>query len=310
MTKIIKNATVLFLAGALLTGCGSQDAATDAATDTATDTTTDVTADVAADAAADDADTSNEVEVKKVLVGTGAGAKPYIYTDDNDEVIGYEAELIWAIDELLPEYEFEFEKTDFSSMFLGIDSGRYQMGANNITKKPEREEKYLFADEYDLYNYTVAIVRADDDSIKTLEDLGGKKVYTSGSGGFAQLFVETYNASHEDNPIITEYSDADSLKVYQDIVAGAVDFTLTEEVMFNSYTEEFPDLRESLKFVKFTDEETKQIQDPYGWFVYPKTEEGEALKAAVDKALIELKANGTVTEISEKYLGFDVAATE
>lgn len=288
MKKIIKKAAVVFLAGALLTGCGNGGTQESAAA----------------------TGTSNNVEVKKVLVGTGASAKPYIYTDENDNVTGYEAELIRAIDELLPEYEFEFEKTDFASMFLGIDSGRYQMGANNITKKPEREEKYLFADEYDLYNYTVAIVRKDDDSIKTLEDLGGKTVYVSGSGGFSQLFVETFNENHADNPIHTEYSDADSLKVYQDIVAGVVDFTLTEEVMFNSYTEEYPELRDSLKFVKFTDEETKQIQDPYGWFVYPQTEDGEALKAAVDKALIELKENGTVTEISEKYLGFDVAATE
>lgn len=304
MKKKLRLVIVASLTGVLLVGCGKNAENSNSASIITSGKENQSSAKSTEKASSD------ATEVTTILVGTGAGAKPYIYTDDNDEVIGYEAEVIYAIDELLPEYEFKFEKTDFPSMFLGIDSGRYQMAANNITKKPEREEKYLFADEYDLYNYTVAIVRADDNSISTLDDLGGKKMYVSGSGGFAQLFVESYNESHTDNPILTEYSDAEQMKVYQDIASGVIDLSFTEEVMFNAYLEEYPDLKKELKYVKFTEDETNQIQDPYGWFVYPKTEEGEALKAAVDGALKELKENGTITEISLKYLGFDVAATK
>lgn len=284
--KIVASLMAVTVAGTLLTACGSGSGNANTV-----------------NAASDSAETSGEV--KHVLIGTGGSARPYIYTDDDNNLIGYEADLIYAIDEYLEDYKFEFEKTDFSSMFLGIDSGKYQMGANNITKKPEREEKYLFADEYDMYNFTVAIVAADNDDIHSLDDLAGKKMYVSGGGGFGQLFAETFNETHADNPIEMEYSDADQLKVYQDISNGVIDFSLTEIVMFESYLEEYPELKETLKYVEFTTEETNQIQDPYGWFVYPKTAEGEEIKAAVDEALRALKADGTVTEIAERNLGYD-----
>ncbi|MDO4330388.1 MAG: transporter substrate-binding domain-containing protein [Lachnospiraceae bacterium] len=244
---------------------------------------------------------------KTVLIGTGASPKPYIYTDDNDNLIGYEPEVIKAINELLPQYKFKFEKTDFPSIFLGIDSGQYQMGVNNITKKPEREEKYLFADEYDIYNYTVAIVRKGYQGISTLEDLSGKKTYLSGTGGFSQIFVETFNEKHPNAPILTEYSSAEQIKIFQDLAEGVIDFTFMEQVMFDGYVEEYPELAEQLEVVTFTQEETNQIQDPYGWFIYPKTEAGEELKEAVDDALKQLKDEGTLDEIARQWLGYDVS---
>lgn len=297
--KLLSLTTAAVLAGVLITGCGGQSGKNDTQA-----------ADSKKEAAVTEASKDSAAEVKKVKIGTGASAKPYIYTDDNNNIIGYEAEVIQAIDDYLPDYEFEFEITDFPSIFLGIDSGIYQMGANNITKKPEREEKYLFANEYDMYNYTVAIVRKGEDGIKTLEDLGGRKTYVGSSGGFAQFFIESYNAEHAANPILTEYTEADQIKSYQDLANGVIDFTLTEIVMFDSYLEEYPDLKEQLEYVQFSDEETAEIQDPYGWFIYPKTDEGEEIRDAVDKALSALKEDGTITKISDKYLGYDVAATK
>lgn len=176
--KLLSLTTAALLAGALITGCSGQSGQEDTQ---AVQKNKAVTTTEAA---------GSETEVKKVKVGTGAAAKPYIYTDDNNNVIGYEAEVIQAIDDYLPDYEFEFEITDFPSIFLGIDSGIYQMGANNITKKPEREEKYLFANEYDMYNYTVAIVRKGEEGIKSLDDLGGRKTYVGSSGGFSQFFIQ------------------------------------------------------------------------------------------------------------------------
>ena len=96
--------------------------------------------------------TQKKNEVTKILVGTDGDTRPYTYYDENKQLTGYDIAVVKALDELLPQYQFEFEVTEFSSIFAGIDSGRYQMGANNISKNEERERKYLYGDQYYLYN--------------------------------------------------------------------------------------------------------------------------------------------------------------
>jgi polar amino acid transport system substrate-binding protein len=288
---------VLFLAmAALLAGCGGNADTEEASGGSGVEEG--AGADAEAEAAA-------ETEVTKVLIGNAASPKPYAYRNENDELVGYEVDVINAIDALLPEYEFSFEVTEFTSIFAGIDSGRYGMGTNNFTKKPEREEKYLFANEYFVYNYTVAVVKKGRDDIKTLDDLGGKTAEST-VGGFAQIFFEAYNETHPDNPIVVNFTESDVVKQLQNVVYGATDFTFLETVMFDSYKEEYPELIEELTYVEFTKEETATIQDPYAWYIYPKTAEGEALRDAVDAALLELVADGTLKELSIKHFGFDM----
>ena len=288
MKKTITIFLILTLIAALLTGCGAQ------AANTAANGTKSAKA------------PEGSAAVTTIKVGTAGSPKPYIFTDDDNNVIGFDADVVAAIDELLPQYEFVYELTDFKSVFTGVDAGIYQMGDNNITRKPEREEKYLFGNEYYGYNITGLIVRADDDSIQSLEDLVGKKTYTSGSGLFSQVFLERYNETHADNPVELIYSNADSRKQYQDLQDGLIDFEFTEYVIWAAYLDEFPEYADTLKFVYLSDEETKSVQDPLSWFIFQKNADGEALAAAVDGALRTLKENGKLNELGQKWLGYDV----
>ncbi len=63
-------------------------------------------------------------------------------------------------------------------MFAGLDSARYDMIIGNISKKPEREEKYLFSTKPYFKNKIVLITAPNNTDIKTIDDLGGKKVPT------------------------------------------------------------------------------------------------------------------------------------
>ncbi|MDR2615561.1 MAG: transporter substrate-binding domain-containing protein [Oscillospiraceae bacterium] len=248
------------------------------------------------------------IAAKKVLIGNSGGPRPYAYlSDDEITYIGYDYELIAAIDELLPEYDFEIEVTEFASIFAGVDSGRYLMGMNNITKKPEREEKYLFGKEFYSYNTHGLLVRKDNTDIYDIEDLGGKKVYTSGDGVlFSDVFYRTFNEQHPGNEIITVLSGADSTKTTQDLVDGVVDFALSSAVSFEISKNNFPELYEQLELRPLTPEQTKEIEDPYAWYIFPKTDEGQALADAIDGALVELAATGKMQELSIKYFGFNM----
>ena len=63
----------------------------------------------------------------------------------NGELTGYEIELIRAIFKDSDKYEVKFEKTEWSGIFPGLDSDRYQMAVNNLSYTKERAEKYLYA---------------------------------------------------------------------------------------------------------------------------------------------------------------------
>ena len=246
------------------------------------------------------------VEATTILIGTGGSPKPWLWVEEDGRIAGYDAEVIYAIDELLPQYDFEFEKTEFASLFTGVDSGRYVMAVNNFAWREERAEKYLYGEEYVCYEKKVIIVKKGNDTIQSLADIGGHSTYTSGTGLASQLFLEDYNEKHPDNPVELVFSDADTLKTIQDIVAGVVDFGFLDQPMLSVYLESYPSLYEDLDIIELTDEETESINPPYTYFIFAKTEQGEEVRAAVDEALRVLKENGTITELSLQYIGYDV----
>ncbi len=81
---------------------------------------------------------------KEIIVATNGSPKPFIY-EENGELTGYEIELIRAIFKDSDKYTVKFEKTEWSGIFPGLDSDRYQMAVNNLSYTKERAEKYLYA---------------------------------------------------------------------------------------------------------------------------------------------------------------------
>jgi polar amino acid transport system substrate-binding protein len=252
--------------------------------------------------AADQASSTGEQKVKTLLVGTSGGPKPYVYVDPNNNLDGYDIAVLKEIDKLLPQYDIQFEKTEFPSIFAGIDSGRYQIGANNITKKPEREEKYLFSNEYYYFNRTVVVVKKGRTDIKTINDLAGKTIPISPGGGFEQLFVEQFNKEHPDKEIKPAYTEQDQIKTYQDIANGAADFTFAEKVMLRDIEKEYGIALDTVELPK---EEIEKIQNPKAYFIFSKTGDGPAIRDAFDGALRTLLDNGKLKELSIQYLGAD-----
>jgi len=243
-----------------------------------------------------------QTKTKKLLIGTAGSPKPFLWVNEKNELDGFDITVLKEIDKLLPQYEFQLEKTEFPSIFAGIDSGRYQVGANNISKKPAREEKYLFGKEYYSYNTTVVLVRKGRTDIKTLADLSGKKVIVNAGGGFAQLFVEQFNKDNPSKKINIVYSEQDAAKTYQDIAAGAVDFTFAEKVMVQAIKDTY---KLDFDYVELPKAQAEQIQNPGAYFIFSKIGDGPQIRDAFDEAIRTLKKNGKLKEISIKYLGSD-----
>jgi polar amino acid transport system substrate-binding protein len=239
-----------------------------------------------------------------VLIGTNAAPAPYGWINEEGNIEGYDAAVLAAVQELLPQYKFVLENTEFPSIFAGLDSGRYLIGANNLSWRKEREEKYLYAKHHYIYNNTGIVVRKGRTDIRGLNDLGGKTNIAPANGAFPQLFVEEYNADHPENPIIITYADQDDRKTYQDIIDGSLDFVVREQVALDLHKKEFGI---DVDFISLTKEEQEKIQNPKSYFIFPRTPEGEKIRADVDGALERLIANGKLRELSIKYFGSDIS---
>ena len=89
------------------------------------------------------ADIPEVAGVQKVVIGSGINYNPYCYLDENGEAVGYEYDLLKEIDELLPQYEFEYQSMAFDQLVLSLESGKIDVAAHQYEYTDERAEKYL-----------------------------------------------------------------------------------------------------------------------------------------------------------------------
>lgn len=216
---------------------------------------------------------------------------PWTYHDESGDLVGFDTEVGIAIAEKLG-VEPEFVEGEWDGLFTGLDTGRYDAIINGVEITDERAEKYDFTTPY-AYIRTALVVSDSNDSITTFEDLSGIKTSNSLGSTYADL-ATSYGATVENVDTLSETIDM--------VTSGRVDATLNAEVSFYDYLSEHPDA--PIKIVALTDEASK-VSIPLR-----KGEETEALEAAINKAIAELEADGTLAELSIKYFGSDITKAE
>lgn len=213
---------------------------------------------------------------------------PWTYHDENGDLVGYDTEVGKAIAEKLG-VEAEFVEGEWDGLFAGLDGGRYDAIINGVEITDERAEKYDFCTPY-AYIKTALVVKGDNADITSFEDLNGKKTSNSLGSTYADLAAD-FGASVENVDTLSETIDM--------VLSGRVDATLNAEVSFYDYLGEHPDA--DIKIVALT-EEASHVAVPLR-----KGAETESLQAAINKAIEELSADGTLTALSNKYFGSDIS---
>lgn len=224
-----------------------------------------------------------------LVVATEGAWSPWTYHDESDKLVGYDVEVATALAEKLG-VKAEFVEGAWDGLFAGLDSGRYDMVCNGVELTEERALTYDFTVPYG-YIHTALAVRSDNTDITTFEDLAGKTTANSIASTYMTL-AESYGA---------EVLGIDTLdETIQMLVAGRVDATLNADVSFYDYLNVHPEA--DFKIVALTDE-ASQVCIPVR-----KGEETATLLAALDEAIEELRADGTLAEISERYFGTDISS--
>jgi L-cystine transport system substrate-binding protein len=110
---------------------------------------------------------------KKIIVGTGTQFSKVAFIDENGKLTGFDVELARELDARLPQYEFEFQTLEFSSILLSLETGKIDFGAHEFGKNPEREEKYLFNKvPYAYWRNFIIVSKNNNDPIESLKEAG------------------------------------------------------------------------------------------------------------------------------------------
>ena len=150
-----------------------------------------------------------------ISIATEGDWAPYTYHDESNKLVGYDVEIGQAIADALG-VEAKFEETGWDAILAGVKGGRFDIACNGVSYTEERAEAYNFSTPY-LYTPSVLVVKNDNETIKTVEDLQGKKTANTISSIYAGM-AEEYGATVQGVDTL-----ADTIQL---VIQGRVDATI------------------------------------------------------------------------------------
>lgn len=259
----------------------------------------------ASSAASTAASSSSEVTVVKAV--TGASVAPYTYVNESNELVGVDIDIIKAVFARLPQYELQIETAD---ALQGVLSGQYDVAVNNYGYTEERAESYYFSYPYKT-TYNEYIQRVDDEPLTSLQDIADRnyKIELT-AGSLTAAALEQWNAENPDHQIEIIYTETDFQVRYEHIVDGTTDLAIDDGPIIENLLSVFG--LEGKLVANDIDAETEDFLFPHNntYFLYTKDERGKTIRDAVDEVLKEMKADGTLAEITTGYFGKDTSPDE
>ena len=210
---------------------------------------------------------------------------PWTYHDDNDKLTGYDVE----VGKLVADYlgvDVQYVEGEWDGLLAGVEAGRYDMMINGCDVTDERKNSYDFSDAY-AYDRIAVIVPKENTDITSMEDLKDKTTANTSSSTYADI-ARQYGAN---------VNGVDDLnETFMLLVTGRIDATLNAEMTFNDYMKANPDA--NFKIACYYD------QSPAVGIAMKKG--SSELVAKVNEAIAAAKADGTLSQLSNKYFGVDI----
>jgi cystine transport system substrate-binding protein len=220
-----------------------------------------------------------------LMVGTEGTYSPFSFQGSDGKLTGYDIEVVQAVGAKLGK-NVEFVQTPFDSIFAGLEAKRFDLIANQVTINDARKAKYDLSKPYTV-SEGVIVTRADNTDITTLADLKGKTTAQSSTSNWADV------ARNAGAKVEAVEGFVQAVQLLKD---GRVDATVNDTLAVGEYQKTTGDT--GVKVAGTTGDTSEQA------FAARKD---SGLIAQVNTALDQLRADGTLKRISEKYFGSDVS---
>ena len=265
MKKLAAVALTVVMSVSMLVGCGSSNSDKKSAEASTSANGTATTVKTAKDGV--------------LTMATNATFPPYESYEGND-IVGIDADIAKAIADKLG-LKLEIQDMEFNSIITAVQSGKADLGLAGMTVTDERKQSVDFTDSYATGIQSVIV--KDGSSIKSIDDLKGKKIgvqlATTGDiyakDDFGEENVEEYNKG------------ADAVMA---LTSGKIDAVIIDNQPAKAFTE----TTDGLQIL-----DTDYVQEDYAAAIQKGNTD---LLNAVNGALKELKEDGTIQKILDKYI--------
>jgi L-cystine transport system substrate-binding protein len=225
-------------------------------------------------------------DANTLRVGTEGTYSPFSFQGTDGKLTGYDVEIAQAVGTKLGK-QVEFVQTPWDAIFAGLEAKRFDLVANQVTINDERKAKYQLSQPYTV-SEGVIVTRADETTISSLADLRGKTTAQSATSNWAQVARDA-GANVE--------AVEGFVQAVQLLKDGRVDATVNDTLAVGEYQKTRSD--SAVKIAGTTGDTSEQA--------FAARQDSAQLITDVNRALDELRADGTLKQISDKYFGSDVS---
>ncbi|CAB3784221.1 L-cystine-binding protein TcyA [Paraburkholderia ultramafica] len=221
-------------------------------------------------------------------IGTEGTYAPFTYHDEAGKLTGFDVELGTAIAQRLG-VKPQFTESKWEGLIAGLDVNRYDAVINEVAVTDARKLKYDYSDPY-ITSHAVLIVASNNTSIRSFDDLKGRKSANTLSSNVGKI------AAAHGAQVIPAKGFNESIDL---LTAGRVDATVNDSLSFLDLVKRAPDTK-----VKVVAVDTSPDSSDKSAVLIRKG--SPKLRAAINKALADIRKDGTYEKISLKYFGRDV----
>lgn len=231
-------------------------------------------------------------ESKKIVVGLDDSFPPMGFKDEKNEIVGFDIDLAKEVAKRLGR-EVEFKAIDWNSKEAELKSGRVDILWNGLDITDKRKENMLFSEPYMDNRQIVFVAKNGKVTVAGETDLAGKTIGTQ-SGGTTEEYFENKPELKASMKEVKYYPDY--INAFMDLENGRLDAVVGDEIIGRYYISKHPDEIQAIDTVIGT----------VSQFGIAFRKDDQKLRDEVQKVFDEMKADGTVAKISEKWFAKDI----